>query len=247
MGMVRTMSAGWRERRPLVSALALSLGLAALLPAGCARPGSAVDAPAGAIVNGASEVSRSDDRAADRPDGLRADPVRPERPAPSLALTDQHGRPWSLDQSRGLVRLLFFGYTHCPDYCPQTLAVLGQVRRELGAESERLQVVMVSADPERDRPEVLAAYLGDHQPDAVGLTGEFEAVTAMAEAFGAEFHKDPIRQAGGAPGGDGDYTVTHTGRLYLVDPQGQIRGSYLGALAPEDVAHDVRVLLELSP
>lgn len=227
------------SRRSLAVVGTLLLGFAALLLVERARSRSVADAPTGAAMSGPGETSR--------PDGLRAEPARPERPAPALALTDQRGQPWSLDQGRGQVRLLFFGYTHCPDYCPQTLAVLGQVRRELGPEAERLQVVMVSADPERDRPEVLAAYLGDHAPSDIGLTGDLEAVAAMAAAFGAEFRKDPVRQAGGAPGGDGEYTVTHTGRLYLIDPAGQIRGSYLGALSPQDVAHDVRVLLGVSP
>ena len=209
-----------RPFRPLTSHRAISLLLATLWSAGSACIG---DAP------------------------LKGVAIDPPRELPSFVFTLPSGATFDTTPDGMRPTVLFFGYTHCPDYCPQTLAVLGQVRRDLGPEAARLRVVMVSADPERDRPEVLAAYLGDHQPDAVGLTGEFEAVTAVAEAFGAEFHKDPIRQAGGAPGGDGDYTVTHTGRLYLVDPQGQIRGSYLGALSPEDVAHDVRVLLGLSP
>ncbi len=197
-----------------------------------------------AATGGAAPGVAVDSAAADEATGLRAEPARPERPAPALALTDQSGRDWSLDQGRGKVLLLFFGYTHCPDYCPQTLAAIGQAQRDLGPEAERLQVVMVSADPERDQPEVLSRYLEDQQPGSIGLTGEVAAVSAMAAAFGAEFHKDPVRQAGGAPGIAGAYTVTHTGRLYLIDPHGQIRGSYLGALSPDDVAQDVRALLD---
>lgn len=226
-------------RRPLLLGLALLPALASLALTGCGTLRSTSDVVA---------VATPDETESDaRPDSLRAEPARPERPAPSLPLEDQNGESWSLDQGRGKAILLFFGYTHCPDYCPQTLSVLGQVRRELGAAADRLQVVMVSADPERDRPEVLADYLGDHAPGDIGLTGDVAAVTLLADAFGAAFHKDPVRQAGGAPAAAGDYTVTHTGRLYLIDPQGQIRGSYLGDLVSADVAHDLRFVLGVSP
>lgn len=228
------------DRRSLLLGFALLWGWVALPLTGCR-----VSRPTGgdAVAPAPADVTAQDAR----PDGLRAEPARPERPAPSLPLVDQNGESWSLDQGRGKAILLFFGYTHCPDYCPQTLSVLGQVRRELGAAADRLQVVMVSADPERDRPEVLADYLGDHAPGDIGLTGDVAAVTLLADAFGAAFHKDPVRQAGGAPAAAGDYTVTHTGRLYLIDPQGQIRGSYLGDLVSADVAHDLRFVLGVSP
>lgn len=226
-------------RAPFLLGLALLPALVSLPLTGCGAQRSTSDAVAVATPG----VTESDAR----PDGLRAEPARPERPVPSLSLVDQNGQPWSLDRGRGNAILLFFGYTHCPDYCPQTLSVLGQVRRELGSEADRLRVVMVSADPERDRPEVLADYLGDHAPGDIGLTGDVAAVTLLADAFGAEFHKDPVRQPGGAPAAADDYTVTHTGRLYLIDPQGQIRGSYLGALSSADVTHDLRFVLGVSP
>lgn len=220
--------------------MVLLAGLVGFSLAGCLAP-----TPAGSDALAAQTADGGPRDEA--PQGLRAEPARPERPAPSLPLVDQNGQPWSLDQARGQAILLFFGYTHCPDYCPQTLSVLGQLRRELGAEADRLRVVMVSADPERDRPEVLAAYLGDHAPGDIGLTGDLGAVTLLADAFGAAFHKDPVRLAGGAPADDGDYTVTHTGRLYLIDPQGQIRGSYLGALSTADLAHDLHLVLGVTP
>lgn len=215
--------------------LALSVG--ACRPA--ERAGAAVDAgPASQSAPAAGQ-----EQAPARRDGLYAQAARPERPAPDIRLTDQQGQAWSLARARGKVVLLFFGYTHCPDYCPQTLGQVRQALQELGEAAAGVQVVMVSADPERDKPEVLAAYLADHLPGAVGLTGETEALQQAAAAFGAEFHKDPLRQAGGAPGGTGAYTVSHTGRLYLIDAQGQFRGSYFGALSPDELRSDLELLL----
>lgn len=222
----------------VVACLALALG-ACGREAGQEGEHDAAAGPLPAAVAGSDAAATGPTR----PDGLFAELVRPERPAPALSLTDQNGQPWSMEQARGKVVLLFFGYTHCPDYCPQTLGQVRQALQDLGAAAAGVQVVMVSADPERDRPEVLAAYLADHLPGAVGLTGEMAALEQAAAAFGAEFHKDPLRQAGGAPGGSGAYTVSHTGRLYLIDPHGQLRGSYLGALSPAELGADLERLL----
>lgn len=245
MSMVRTL--GTRGLAAgLAAGLALALGLGACAGDGGHASGPDADAPA-PIEVGAGEMVAGDDAGAEgssRADGLHAQAARPERPAPAISLTNQNGQPWSLEQARGKVVLLFFGYTHCPDYCPQTLGQVRQALLDLGEAAAGVQVVMVSADPERDSPEVLAAYLADHLPGAVGLTGEMAALEQAAAAFGAEFHKDPLRQAGGAPGGAGAYTVTHTGRLYLIDPHGQLRGSYLGALSPADLQADLRLLLD---
>jgi protein SCO1/2 len=156
----------------------------------------------------------------------------------ALALTDHTGKPRTLADFRGKVVVLFFGFTHCPDVCPATLAELAQVANELGADAENMQVLFVTVDPERDTQELLARYVPAFNPRFLGLTGDAEAVAAVAKEFKIYHRKQPLKTGG--------YTVDHSAGTYIFDRQGRLRlYAQYGAGAPA-LLHDIRVLLRSS-
>jgi protein SCO1/2 len=99
-----------------------------------------------------------------------------------LQLVDHNGQPRSLGDFRGKVIVVFFGFTHCPDVCPTTLAELARALEKLGADGDRVQVLMVTVDPERDTPEVLKQYVTALDPRFLGLTGDADAIARTARS-----------------------------------------------------------------
>ena len=156
--------------------------------------------------------------------------------ARELALTDADGKPRTLADFKGKVTLVFFGYTQCPDVCPTTLAELAAVKRELGAEGDRLQGVFVSVDPERDTPQVLKEYVANFDPSFVALTGSPEQIKQAAANFKVFYAKAPGRT-------DGSYTVDHTAGTYVFDPQGRVRLFVRYGAGAEALKHDLKLLL----
>ncbi len=155
-----------------------------------------------------------------------------------LALTDHNGRPRTLADFKGKVVVLFFGFIHCPDVCPTTLAELAQVARELGPEASKMQVLFVTIDPERDTPDVLKQYVPSFYPDFLGLYGDAAATARVAKEFKIFYQKQP--QSGGG------YTMDHSAGTYVLDQQGRLRlFAQYGAGAPA-LLHDIRILLENS-
>lgn len=148
-------------------------------------------------------------------------------------LVDQTGR--AVDQSllEGRWSLVFFGFTHCPDYCPTTLQMLDATKRELGAEGEDIQIIFITVDPERDTPEAMADYLQTASfPDGViGLTGTPDQVAVAARAYRAFYEKV----------GEGDaYLMNHSLAIYLMDPQGRFSTTLNAELGPERSADLIR-------
>jgi len=135
--------------------------------------------------------------------------------ARSLSLPDTQGRMRSLDEFKGKVVVVFFGYTQCPDVCPTTMAELATLKRDLGADGQRVQGVFVTVDPERDTPEVLNAYMASFDPSFIALRGTPEQTAEVAKSFKVFYQK--------VPGKDGSYTVDHTAGAYVFDPQGRVR------------------------
>jgi protein SCO1/2 len=133
-----------------------------------------------------------------------------------FSLTDHTGTRRTLADYRGKVVAIFFGYTQCPDVCPTTLADMALVKKKLGADGERLQVLFVSVDPERDTREVLAQYVPGFDPSFVGLYGTPEETARTAKEFKVFFQK----VAGKTPT---SYTVDHTAGTYVFDAEGRIR------------------------
>ncbi len=152
-------------------------------------------------------------------------------------LTDHHGKPRTLADFRGKVVLLFFGYVHCPDVCPTTLADMAQAMQLLGDDAKRVQVLFVTVDPERDTTELLANFIPAFNPDFLGLSGDAKATADVTRAFAVSYQKQPSKTG---------YNVDHSAGTYLLDGQGKVR-----LLAPygqraEWLAQDIKLLLALS-
>ena len=149
-------------------------------------------------------------------------------------LTDHNGKPRTLADFRGKVVALFFGYTHCPDVCPTTLADMSLAMDKLGKDAERVQVLFVTVDPERDNPEMLALYVPAFNPSFLALYGDLLATQQVADTFAVTFQKQPTSSG---------YSVDHSAGTFLIDPKGRVR-----LLAPygqrwEWLAEDIRLLL----
>ena len=129
----------------------------------------------------------------------------------AFALRDQTGRDVTEASWPGKHLLIFFGFTNCPDVCPTAMADVADVLDRLGADAERVQPLLVTVDPERDTPEVLADYLRNFDPRIGALTGTPDQVAAMAKAWRVYYAKSPQ--------GDG-YAVDHSTFLYLMAPDG---------------------------
>ena len=155
----------------------------------------------------------------------------------SLALPDLNGRMRTLDDFKGKVTVVFFGYTQCPDVCPTTMAELAEVKKSLGPDGDRLQGVFVTIDPERDTPEVLKGYLANFDPGFIALRGTAEQTAAAAKEFKVFYAKVP----GKTPG---SYTMDHTAASYVLDRNGKLRlfVRYGSGAAP--LAADLKALLK---
>jgi protein SCO1/2 len=159
-------------------------------------------------------------------------------PAPDFTLTDQHGQPFRLSDQRGHVVLLFFGYTHCPDVCPTTLATWKRVHEALGPDAERVRFVFITVDPERDTRERLQQHLAVFNPAFIGLTGTADELAAIYQAYGV-FHEKAA-----ASGSAAGYLVNHTASVYVIDPDGRWRLQFGFGTPAEDMVHDIRELLK---
>jgi len=148
-----------------------------------------------------------------------------------FALTDQNGERRSDADFRGKYMLVFFGYTFCPDVCPTTLAVMAAALDKMGAGAERIVPVFISIDPSRDTPEVLKAYLSAFGPRFVGLTGSEEDITATAKGYRVyvQAHKDAGQ----------NYTVDHSGVVYLMDRSGAFLANYSLDASPDELAAEL--------
>ncbi len=149
-------------------------------------------------------------------------------------LTDHNGKPRSLSDFKGKVVVLFFGYTHCPDVCPTTLANLAHTMQLLGKDADRVQVLFVTVDPERDTREILAKFVPAFDPAFLGLYGDAQATADAAKSFLAEYHKTPAKTG---------YFMDHTTFSYVIDTQGKVR-LLVGEREPDEwLAQDIRQLL----
>jgi protein SCO1 len=154
----------------------------------------------------------------------------------SLELTGHDGKPRRLEDFRGKAVVLFFGFTHCPDICPTTLADVAAALKALGTDASRVQVLFVTVDPERDTAEVLRNYVTAFDPSFLGLRGDAEATQRAAKEFRIFFEKRP----GSAPGA---YSVDHSGQSYVLDPQGRLRLLVRHDRIAQDLAGDLKILL----
>ena len=161
-----------------------------------------------------------------------------KQPATEFTLMSEDGKPIQLRDFRGKLVLLYFGYTHCPDACPTTMAETRVAFAELGPQAEDVQVIMVSIDPERDTPEILADYVQQFDARFLGGTATLEEVTALASAYGVIFRKHEGSAATG-------YLIDHSVQMIVIDRQGYTRMLFPYGLPGEEMADDLRYLLSL--
>lgn len=158
--------------------------------------------------------------------------------ASDFSLVDFNGQRRTLADFKGKAVVVFFGYTHCPDVCPTTMAELAQVRQLLGDAGQRLQVLFISVDPERDTPEVLKAYMGSFDPGFLALYADSpDKLEALARDFKIYYKRVDGQQPG-------SYSMDHSAASYAYDPQGRLRLFMRYGMAPKDMAADIRLLLD---
>lgn len=169
----------------------------------------------------------------------------------AFSLPDTHGRLRTIADEKGKVVVLFFGYTQCPDVCPTSMAELADARKRLGADAQRLQVIFVTVDPQRDTPAVLDQYVAAFDPSFIALRPQNDAaVAAIAKAFHLYVAKVPVAASGAAPGsaasvaaGAAAYTVDHTAASFVFDPTGKLRLYARDGQGVDRWVHDVKLLL----
>jgi protein SCO1/2 len=156
----------------------------------------------------------------------------------AFRLSDQSGQPFTLDNLKGRWTLAFFGYTHCPDVCPTSMAVLGQVRRDLEKRpgtTELPQVVFFSVDPERDTPELLSRFVPYFHDSFIGVTGDAQEILKLTRQLGIIYGKV---EGSGA----GDYLVDHSAAIILFDPQGMFRALFGMPHQPHHMVSDFQAI-----
>ncbi len=159
----------------------------------------------------------------------------PPKEVGDFTLTDQDGQPFRLSDLRGKVALLFFGYTHCPDICPTTLAEFKRVKALLGDDAARVAFVFVSVDGERDTPERLTAYVRAFDPQFIGLTGDDAALRPIARDFGVFYQRVNYES-------DANYLVDHTASTFVVDQDGRLRLVFPYGTDPAAIVTRLRAL-----
>lgn len=153
----------------------------------------------------------------------------------NFVLTDHHGQPRTLADFKGKVVTIFFGYTQCPDVCPTALSNMSSVMQELGADADRVQVIFVTVDPERDTQALLAEYVPVFDARFLGMYGSLEKTAEIAKDFRVFYRKS----------GDlaGHYTIDHTAGTYVFGPDGRLRLYVKHGEDPQVIVADIKALL----
>lgn len=160
----------------------------------------------------------------------------PPEPAPAVRLETAAGEPFDLREQDGRVVLLFFGYTHCPDFCPMTLANWARTREALGDAADDVRWVFVSVDPARDTPAIADRYAKGFDPAFEGMTADSSTIGDIQRGFHITAYREPSEE-------DGAYTVAHNTQTFLVDRDGQLRILYPSGFTPTELAEDLRRLV----
>lgn len=153
-----------------------------------------------------------------------------------VELVNQHGEAFRFSDYQGHPVLMFFGYTHCPDFCPFTLSTWLQVKQALGEEADNIRYVFITLDPERDDEATLTRHLAHFSPDFIGLTGSKANLEQLYEDFDVFYQK--VGDTGSAIG----YLMSHSVYIYLLDEQGYARFEYSFQDGPEAMVNDIHQL-----
>ena len=160
---------------------------------------------------------------------LKGTTISPPWAAPEINLVTHNGDSFTMSSQRGKVVLLYFGYVNCPDECPLTMAHIKLAVESLDNHTKDVQVLMVSTDPARDTPQALKDFMGHFAPSFLGLTGTPEELQKVWKDYGVT-----VEQGG----------ETHSTFLYVIDPAGNVRETFLPDTEPGDIAADVSLLLK---
>ncbi len=156
----------------------------------------------------------------------------------NFTLTADNGQRLSAADLRGETALVYFGYTHCPDVCPETMARLMQVLANLGPDAQHVRILFISVDPARDTPQALHSYVGAFDAQhALGLTGSDAQIESLAKRYRVAYQMEKRDL-------DGSYEVTHSSAVYIFDAQGRARLLATDKDAPDAIAHDVRRVID---
>jgi len=156
--------------------------------------------------------------------------------AQNFSLESASGGRKSIGDFRGKIVVVFFGFTQCPDVCPTTMADLATVKKELGADGDKLQVIFITLDPERDSPELLQKYVPGFDPSFIALYGSPQQIAATAKDFKIFYQKVPGRTPG-------SYSIDHTAGAFVFDRDGRLRLFIRHGTPPADIAADIRRLI----
>jgi protein SCO1 len=157
-------------------------------------------------------------------------------PAPDFELIDHEGDPFRLSEHEGRVTAIFFGYTHCPDICPLTLMHMGEAANQLGEDADDALFLFISVDPERDTPEQMKKYVERSDAEVIGLTGDMDVMEEVWEAYDITVEIEERE--------DGEYLVSHSAQIWILDRQGRAAMILPPSADGDDMAHDIRWLLD---
>jgi protein SCO1/2 len=152
-----------------------------------------------------------------------------------LQLVDQNGKPFTDADLKGKWRLVFFGYTHCPDVCPTTLNNLALAMDRLGKQRDKVGIVFITVDPERDTPAAMKEYVASFDAPVTALTGTPAEVSDAEKAYRVYSAKRPTQ--------GGDYDMDHSAVIYVMDPQGRFTATFTPDSSPDDIAKRMQKLL----
>ncbi len=173
-----------------------------------------------------------------RPYTFRGSLIQPPFPAPDFTLPGGGNAPFHLADQRGRVVLIFFGYTHCPDVCPITMASFEQISQRLGKDASRVDFVFITVDPGRDTIQVSSRYAEGFNASFIGLSGTEQQLTPVWKAYGVYRKLDKTGPT------DTNYAVEHSSQVYLIDPSGSLRLTYAYGTPVDDMLQDIRYLLK---
>ena len=165
---------------------------------------------------------------------MKAGTFDPPRTAPDFTLAGTHGQPLSIADHRGKLVVLGFGFTHCPEVCPVTLATLAAARKQLGELAGEVQVLWITVDPERDDAKRLGDYVTAFDPSFLGGTGTEEQLAAVRKDYGIAASK--LEKAGAAA------SFSHSAFTFLIDREGRIRALMPYGHPAQDFVHDLKIL-----
>ena len=176
---------------------------------------------------------------APQPPSFQATDITGAAFARDFSLTDHNGQQRTLADFKGKVVAIFFGYVHCPDVCPTTLSDFAAALQQLGPQAERVQVLFVTVDPQRDSPELLKQFVPAFNPGFLGMYGDEATLTQLAKEYKVVYQKTSVK-------GADDYLIDHSAGTYVYDPQGRLRLLMPYGSSPEAIAQDLKTLLATS-